>query len=215
MPAPLIKICGLSTPQTIRAAADSGASHVGLVHFGPSPRHVDLDRAATLRREVPRGVRTVVLVVDPDGLTLANIAETLRPDAIQFHGKEPPEALAAARARFGCQVWKALPVRGEQSLQEAALYAEVADLVLLDAPAPEGSALPGGNGEAFGWDILKGHAPDTPWGLAGGLTPDNVAEAIRVTGAPLVDVSSGVESAPGIKDVDKIAAFCKAARTYD
>jgi len=216
MPAPLIKICGLTTEQTIHAAAVAGASHVGLVHFAPSPRHVAIDRAAHLRRSVPSGVKTVVLVVNPDGLTLANIAEMVRPDVVQFHGTEPPEALAAVKERFDFQVWKALPVRSRASLDESAQYDEAADLLLFDAPAPEGSALPGGNGEAFGWDMLKDYPHRGPWGLAGGLTPDNVAQAVRETGAPLVDVSSGVETARpgerGVKDVDKIAAFCKHAQ---
>ena len=210
-----IKICGLSTPESIASAADAGASHIGLVHFEPSPRHLSLERAAQLRRCVPKGISVVVLVVDPDGLTLANIVEAVRPDVIQFHGDEPPEALAAARAQFGCAVWKAMPVRATSSLLASSAYDQAADLMLFDAPAPKGSALPGGNGEAFGWDLLRGYsrgAETGAWGLAGGLNPGNVSRAIEVTGAPLVDVSSGVETAPGVKDVDLIAAFCEAAR---
>ncbi len=207
----LIKICGLSTPETIRAACDAGASHVGLVHFAKSPRNVSLDRAAELRAGVPQGVKAVVLVVDPDAQTLADIISAVRPDAIQFHGSETPARLAEVRAQAGCEVWKALPVRNAASLRSAASYDDVADLILFDAPAPEGSALPGGNGETFGWDHLRGFDRRGRWGLAGGLSPDNVDEAIRATKAPLVDVSSGVESAPGVKDVDRIAAFCKAA----
>ncbi|MEE4155372.1 MAG: phosphoribosylanthranilate isomerase [Erythrobacter sp.] len=212
MTAPLIKICGLSSPETIAAAANSGASHIGLVHFPRSPRHVDLDAGARLRGAVPREVKTVVLVVDPDGLTLANLVNALRPDIIQFHGQEPAQALAMVKQSTGLEVWKALPVKDRASLEAGAAYAGIADRLLYDAPAPKGSALPGGNGEAFGWDVLAGHRHAAPWGLAGGLTPANVAEAVRQTGAPLVDVSSGVERAPGIKDVDKIVAFCKAAR---
>ncbi len=212
MSATLVKICGLSTPETIAAAARSGATHVGLVHFEPSPRHVSLERAGELRRSVPDGVKIVLLVVDPDGMTLANAVELVRPDVIQFHGDEPPEALALAKRRSEAEVWKAIAVRDAASLTSVAKYAGIADRVLLDAPAPEGSALPGGNGAMFSWDLLKDHAHALPWGLAGGLNPANVADAIRATGAPLVDTSSGVESAPGVKDMDKIAAFCKAAR---
>ncbi|MDJ0977997.1 MAG: phosphoribosylanthranilate isomerase [Erythrobacter sp.] len=206
-----IKICGVSTPEAIAAAAEAGATHIGLVHFAKSPRHVDLERAAALRRAVPESVKMVVLVVNPGGLTLANIAETLRPDVIQFHGSEPPEALFAVKKRFGIEVWKALPAHSRASLDESAIYDGLADRLLFDAPAPEGSALPGGRGEAFDWAILKDYPHRSPWALAGGLTPGNVALAIRATGADFLDVSSGVESAPGVKDVDKIAAFCKAA----
>ncbi len=212
MSATLIKICGLSTPETIAAAAQAGATHVGLVHFAKSPRHVSLERAGELRRTVPEGVQTVLLLVDPDGMTLANALELVRPDVIQFHGEEPPEALALAKRRSGAEVWKAIAVRDVVSLASVAEYAGAADRVLLDAPAPQGSDLPGGNGAQFSWDLLHGHVHALPWGLAGGLTPANVAAAIRATGAPLVDTSSGVESAPGVKDMDKIAAFCKAAR---
>lgn len=206
-----IKICGLSRPEEIDAAASAGATHIGLVHFAKSPRHLELEGARKLRLCVPIGVKTVVLVVDPDGRTLANIKEMLAPDVIQFHGAEPPEALEAVKRMFEVEVWKALPVRGLASLDESAAYDGYADRLLFDAPPPEGSDLPGGNGEAFGWGVLKDYPHRTPWALAGGLNPGNVAQAIRDTGADFVDVSSGVESAPGVKDVDKIAAFCKAA----
>ncbi|MEO0870813.1 MAG: phosphoribosylanthranilate isomerase, partial [Pseudomonadota bacterium] len=207
-----IKICGLSRPEEIAAAANAGASHVGLVHFSKSPRHLEFDEIAHLRSFVPEGVKTVVLVVDPDGIQLANITERIRPDVIQFHGHEPPDALALVKERSGIEVWKALPVRSAASLDESAAYDGVADRLLFDAPPPDGSALPGGNGEAFDWSVLKTYSHRSPWALAGGLNPGNVAQAIRETGADFVDVSSGVESAPGIKDVDKIAAFCKHAR---
>ena len=210
-----IKICGLSRAEEIAAAAEAGATHIGLVHFPKSPRHIDLVAAVRLRRQVPDGVKPVVLVVDPDGLTLANIAQALLPDVIQFHGDEPPEALSMAKKQFGIEVWKALPVRDLSSLDESAAYDGVADRLLLDAPAPADSDLPGGNGEAFDWSVLKDYPHRSPWALAGGLNPENVAQAIRETGADFVDVSSGVESAPGVKDVDKIAAFCKAALAYD
>ena len=207
-----IKICGLSRPEEIDAAAQAGATHIGLVHFAKSPRHLELAAARKLRLTVPLGVKTVVLVVNPDGKTLANIKEVLAPDVIQFHGSEPPEALETIKAMFEVEVWKALPVRGSSSLDDSAVYDGVADRLLFDAPPPEGSDIPGGNGEAFGWSVLKDYPHRTPWALAGGLNPENVGQAIRETGADFVDVSSGVESAPGVKDVDKIAAFCKAAR---
>ena len=206
-----IKICGLSRPEEIDAAARAGASHIGLVHFAKSPRHLELEAARKLRLEVPVGVKTVVLVVSPDGKTLANIKETLAPDVIQFHGDEPPEALAVVQKTFEVEVWKALPVRGIASLDDSAEYDGVADRLLFDAPAPEGSDIPGGNGESFGWSVLKDYPHRSPWALAGGLNPDNVSVAIRETGADFLDVSSGVECAPGVKDVDKITAFCKAA----
>lgn len=208
-----IKICGLSTRETIDAAAAAGATHIGLVHFPKSPRHLELDAARNLRLAVPIGVKTVVLVVNPDGKTLANIKEVLAPDVIQFHGSEPPEALEAVKETFEVEVWKALPVRSRSSLDESSVYDGVADRLLFDAPAPEGSDVPGGHGEVFGWDALRGYPHRTRWALAGGLSPDNVAQAIRETGADFVDVSSGVEITPGVKDVDKIAAFCEAARS--
>ncbi|MEM7690591.1 MAG: phosphoribosylanthranilate isomerase [Pseudomonadota bacterium] len=211
MTARQIKICGLSRAEEIAAAADAGATHIGLVHFPKSPRHLELDAARKLRLTVPIGVKTVVLVVNPDGKTLANIKEVLAPDVIQFHGSEPPEALGAVKSTFEVEVWKALPVGGAASLDSSAIYDGFADRLLFDAPAPEGSQIPGGNGETFGWGVLKDYPHRTPWALAGGLTPENVAQAIRETGADFVDVSSGVESQPGVKDVDKIAAFCKAA----
>ncbi len=209
----LIKICGLTTPDTITAAADAGASHVGLVHFAPSPRHVSLEDAARLRAGASESVKVVLLLVDPDADVVTQAVRIVHPDIIQFHGKETPETLAAIRAETGAEVWKALAIRSAQSLKDAARYAGSADRLLFDAPPPSTDALlPGGNGVGFDWSLLKGHKHSAPWGLAGGLNPGNVADAIRATGAPLVDASSGLESAPGIKDVDRIAAFCKAAR---
>ena len=208
----LIKACGLSSGETIAAAAQAGATHVGLVHFAPSPRHVDLADAAKLRAAVPQDVKAVVLLVDPEADLLAAVIAQVKPDVIQLHGKETPEQAARLRQQGGFEVWKALSVRSAESLADAARYEGAVDRVLFDAPPPADSTLPGGNGEAFDWTLLKGHDHRIAWGLAGGLTPDNVAAAIRATGTPLVDASSGLESAPGIKDVDKIAAFCKAAR---
>jgi len=209
MTAPLVKICGISTPETLAAAVGAGASHVGFVHFAKSPRHLSLGDAAMLRRQVPRHVGAVLLLVNPDAALLAEAVRTVAPDVVQFHGAESPATLARFRAETGIEAWRALAVRDAESLAKVAQFRGAADRVLLDAPA---TALPGGNGTAFDWSLLAGWQAPLAWGLAGGLTPANVADAIRLTGAPLVDTSSGVERGPGIKDVDKIAAFCKAAR---
>ncbi|MFN4239560.1 MAG: phosphoribosylanthranilate isomerase [Erythrobacter cryptus] len=208
--ATLVKICGLSTPETLAAALRAGASHVGFVHFAKSPRHLALAEAARLRALVPPQVKAVLLLVNPSADLLAEAVQTVRPDIIQFHGNEPPELIARFRAETGIAAWRALGVRSAESLTEADRFAGAVDRLLFDAPA---STLPGGNGTRFDWSLLAAYRGPTPWGLAGGLTPANVGETIRLTGAPLVDTSSGVESAPGIKDVDKIAAFCKAARS--
>lgn len=205
----LIKICGLSTPETLDAAVDAGATHVGLVHFEPSPRHVSLEDAAKLRRRVPETVKVVLLLVNAQPEPTERAFHTVRPDIIQFHGNETPEWLALVRKYLDVQIWKAVGLRDAASLDWARKFEGIADRVLFDSPA---QALPGGNGTGFDWNLLAANPPATPWGIAGGLDPANVAEAIRVTGAPLVDVSSGVESAPGVKDVDRIKAFCKAVR---
>ena len=205
----LVKICGLTTPDTLAAAVTAGADYVGLVHFEKSPRHLALPEAARLRSAVPPHVKVVVLVVNPAPDLLAEAVREVRPDVVQFHGVETPDMIARFRIATGVEAWRALGVRSAESLADAARFHGAVDRLLFDAPA---SGLPGGNGTRFDWDLLKAYRAPTPWGLAGGLTPGNVAEAIRLTSAPLVDTSSGVESAPGIKDVDKIAAFCKAAR---
>ncbi|MCZ8369224.1 MAG: phosphoribosylanthranilate isomerase [Porphyrobacter sp.] len=205
----LVKICGLKTPETVIAAVQAGASHVGFVHFAKSPRHLSLAEAAVLRRQVPSHVKAVLLVVDAPAEILAEAVREMRPDVVQFHGSETPDALARFRAETGVEAWRAMGVKDAAALADAARFYGAADRLLFDAPA---SSLPGGNGTAFDWNLLRFYDGPTPWGLAGGLTPANVADAIRLTGAPLVDTSSGVERGPGIKDVDKIAAFCKAAR---
>ena len=205
----LAKICGISTSETLAAAIRAGASHVGFVHFAKSPRHLALGEIAMLRRQVPDHVKAVLLLVNPDAPLLDEAVRTIAPDVVQFHGGESPETLARFRAETGVEAWRAMAVKDAPSLAEVAAFRGAADRVLLDAPA---SALPGGNGTRFDWSLLAGWQAPLAWGLAGGLTPTNVAEAIRLTGAPLVDTSSGVERSPGIKDVDKIAAFCKATR---
>jgi phosphoribosylanthranilate isomerase len=207
-----IKICGLSNTAAIDAAASGGATHIGLVHFDKSPRHVSLDQAAMLRMNTPSSLKVVLLLVNaPADLTGAAIAQ-IKPDIVQFHGDESPEWLRAVKDNTGVEIWKALGVKTRETLLTSDRFVGCADRLLFDAPA---QALPGGTGTRFDWKLMADHRHKLDWGLAGGLTPDNVTEALRTTKAPLVDTSSGVESAPGIKDVDKIAAFCKAVRDYD
>ena len=204
-----IKICGLSTPETVDAAVSAGATHIGLVHYEPSPRHVSLEQAAALRRRVPPSVKVVLLLVSMEAAPTAQALDAVRPVVVQFHGRETPEWLALLKQHTPLEIWKAVGVKSADSLEKAMRFKGAADKLLYDAAA---GALPGGNGLALDWSLLSNFRHEIPWGLAGGLTPDNVAEAIRQTGATLVDTSSGVESAPGVKDVDLIAAFCKAAR---
>lgn len=203
----LIKICGLSTPETVDAAVEAGATHIGLVHYEPSPRHVSLGDAAKLRARVPAHVKTVLLLVNEQPKETAEALGAIKPDVIQFHGNETPEWLAVIKDKVPVEVWKAIGVRQPSSLEKALRYKDCVDRLLYDAPA---RALPGGNGLAMDWSLLAGYKHQKEWGLAGGLTPENVADAIAQTGAPLVDTSSGVESAPGVKDIDKIKAFCQA-----
>lgn len=204
-----IKICGLSTPEAVDAAVAARATHIGLVHFEPSPRHVTLEQAAALRARVPVGVKVVLLLVNQEPLPTVRAIEAVRPDVVQFHGSEKAEWLALIKQNSPLEIWKAVGVGSAEVLEKVQRFKGAVDKLLYDAPA---KALPGGNGLALDWSLLANFRHGIPWGLAGGLTPENVAEAIRQTGAPLVDTSSGVESAPGVKDVDKIAAFCKAAR---
>lgn len=211
MSAVAIKICGLSTPETLDAAITGGADLVGFVHFARSPRHVDLEAGRALSAQARGRVERVVLLVDPDDAGVAAAVEALDPDWIQLHGRETPERVAAIRAATGRRVMKALGIATRADL--AAVAAHVgADRLLLDAKAPPGAALPGGNGHAFDWDILSG--AELPEGvmLSGGLTPETVAEALSRTGLRAVDVSSGVETGPGEKSPERIAAFVAAAR---
>jgi phosphoribosylanthranilate isomerase len=204
-----IKICGLGTPETVDAAVAAGATHIGLNLYEPSPRYVPLDTAAALRRRVPQHVKVVLVLVSMDAPSTVRALEAVRPDVVQFHGQETPEWLALIRNNSPLEVWKAIGVRNADSLASTLKWKGAADKLLYDAAA---GALPGGNGLAIDWALLSGFDHQIPWGLAGGLNPANVAEAIRTTGAALVDTSSGVETAPGVKDVDLIRAFCKAAR---
>ena len=184
-----IKICGLSTPETIDAAVGAGATHLGLVHYEQSPRHVSLEQGAALRARVPEQVKVVLLLVNADPQLTARAIMSVRPDIVQFHGSETPEWLGLLRQNTRIGIWKAIGVRDAASLERANRYRGAADLLLYDAPA---KALPGGNGLAIDWSLFARHKALMPWGLAGGLTPGNVAEAIRDTGASLVDTSSDV-----------------------
>ena len=208
-----VKICGLSTPETLDAALEAGADLVGFVFYPKSPRNVTLEQAATLAARARGRAKIVTLVVDADDALLAAIAAQVRPDLIQAHGSETPERIAEIARLTGKPVIKAIRVKDDADIAAAADYTTVASLILYDAKAPEtlGNALPGGNGHAFDWGLLEGERRPA-FVLAGGLTPDNVAEAIRVTGAPVVDVSSGVESAPGVKDIGLIRKFIEAAK---
>jgi phosphoribosylanthranilate isomerase len=207
-----IKICGLSNVAAIDAAAEAGATHIGLVHFEKSPRHVGLEQAAALRMRTPSHVKVVLLLVNAEPELTQKALDTVRPDIVQFHGNETPEWLNLVRQHTTAHIWKALGLKNRETLINADRYDDVVDMLLYDAPA---QALPGGTGTRVDWSLLQQFDHRIPWGLAGGLSPDNVAEALRMTKAPLVDVSSGVESAPGIKDVDKIAQFCKAVRDFN
>ncbi|AXJ96653.1 MULTISPECIES: phosphoribosylanthranilate isomerase [unclassified Sphingomonas] len=207
----LTKICGLSTPATLDAAIGGGASHVGFVFFAPSPRDLPFDRAAGLATRVPDRVLRVGVFVDPDDDLLDGAVGAGRLGAIQLH-KTAPDRVAAIRTRFRRETWAAVAVKTRADLETARRFVGAADRILYDAKTPDSAALPGGMGVRFDWDLLDGFAHPLPWALSGGLDPANVAEAIGRTRAPMVDVSSGVESAPGVKDVDKIAAFLKAAQ---
>ena len=203
------KICGLSTLETIDAAIRGGASHVGLNFYPPSPRAIDFATAERLAARVPDHVKRVGIFVDPDDELLARAVTAGRLDAIQLH-KTTPQRTAALRERFAAETWAAVAVKTRADLDGAHRFAAAADRILYDAKTPANAALPGGMGVRFDWSLLDGFRHPLPWALSGGLDATNVAEAIRRTRATLVDVSSGVETAPGVKDVDKIASFLKA-----
>ena len=210
-----IKICGLRTPETLDVALESGADQVGFVFFGPSPRNLGLEAARVLGKRVQGRAGKVALTVDADDATLAAIIDALKPDMLQLHGKETPERVAVVRSRFGLPVMKALPIATRSDLSPIREYARVADRLLFDArPSPEATR-PGGLGRTFDWTLLAGLDAGVPYVLSGGLNIDNVDEALRTTRANGVDVSSGVEHAPGEKDPDMIRAFIGAARAAE
>lgn len=207
-----VKICGLSTRETLDAALDAGADMVGFVFFPPSPRHIALETARELGRLVRGRARKVALSVDADDATLAAIVEALQPDILQLHGHETPARVAEIKRKFGREVMKALPVERAADLAVLPDYATIADRILFDARPPKGATRPGGLGAAFDWHLLENLDLTLPFMVSGGLHAGNVAEAIRVTGAHGVDISSGVERAPGVKDVEMIREFIRSAR---
>lgn len=207
------KICGVTTPEAVRAALDGGAAFLGLVFFDKSPRRIAVEAAARLVEPARgRGVKIVALTVDPTDAEADGVARGLRPDLIQLHGKESPARAREIAARTGLGVIKALPVRDASDLAAAGDYEEVVEHLMFDAKPPTEASRPGGLGAAFDWTLLSGRRFRRPWFLAGGLDPWNLAEAVAQSGAPLVDVSSGVERGPGLKDPALIKAFLDAAR---
>ncbi|MEA2873381.1 MAG: phosphoribosylanthranilate isomerase [Hyphomicrobiales bacterium] len=209
----LVKICGLSTPDTLDVALEAGADMVGFVFFPPSPRNISFDQARLLGERVKGRAQKVALTVDADEALFEKIIEALKPDVLQLHGHETPQRVAAIRESFGLAVMKVLPIETKTDLAAIQNYTGVADRLLFDARPPREATRPGGLGKPFDWHLLENLTLSIPVMLSGGLHAGNVAEALRITRAPGVDVSSGVESAPGAKDVEKIRAFIRAARS--
>jgi phosphoribosylanthranilate isomerase len=211
----LVKICGLSTRETLDVALEAGADMVGFVFFPPSPRHLGLETARELGKQAKGRAAKVALTVDADDATLDNIVETLKPDLLQLHGKETVARVRDIKAKFALPVMKVIAVETAADLAVLPGYAGVADRILFDARAPKGATRPGGLGAVFDWNVLAKLKLDLPYLVSGGLTADNLAEAVRVTRAGGVDVSSGVESAPGVKDPEMIRHFIRAARATE
>lgn len=207
-----IKICGLSTADTLAAALDAGATHIGFIFFPKSPRNIALADAGELRRAARGRAQAVAVTVEADDASLDAIVEAVAPDMLQLHGKETPQRVAAVKGRYGLPVMKAFSVSTKADLDKAPTFAGVADRLLLDAKPPAGSDLPGGNGVSFDWRLLQGFDDGIDYMLSGGLNAANVAEAIRLANPPGLDISSGVESAPGIKDTALIDEFFRAVR---
>lgn len=207
-----VKICGIRTEAALSAACEAGAAYVGFVFFPKSPRNVTVAEAAALAVATPMGVAKVALVVNPDDAQLDEITGNVPLDMIQLHGAETPQRVAEIRARYGLPVMKAIGIAGPEDVAKIDQYAAVADQLLIDTKAPKDAVLPGGNGQTFDWKLARRKYWTKPWMLAGGLTAENVAQAISLTGARQVDLSSAVESAPGVKDPAKIRAFMDAVR---
>ena len=208
----LVKICGLTSPEAIKGAAQAGATYGGLVFYEKSPRHLSLVKAREVALAAPPGFAKVALVVNPQDAFLEEMLSQVPIDILQLHGAEQPQRVQQIKQSTGLPIMKALGIATAQDLHEIARYAEICDQLLIDAKPAPGAKLPGGNGLAFDWQLLENHTWKIPWMLAGGLTPDNVAQAIRVTQARQIDVSSGVECAPGLKDMDKMRNFVVQAR---
>lgn len=204
-----VKICGLSEPKTLTAALENGADFIGFVFYEPSPRHIEIEVAKYLANFIPDDVQTVGLFVNPTNEQLSEVLNDIPLNMIQLHGNETPERVSEIKKKFNLPIMKAIPVSSKDDLDQANQYENVADWLLFDA---KGEKLPGGNGIAFDWDILKNYKGSKPWMLAGGLTPDNITEALALLSPDAVDVSSGVESDKGIKDVHKIRSFLQAGK---
>ena len=207
-----VKICGLATVDDVRACADAGANYMGLVFFEKSPRNITIPAARELALAAPMGLAKVALVVNPSDAELDAITATVPLDMLQLHGRETPERVAEVKARYGLPVMKAVGIADGDDLPKLESYFGVADQILVDAKPPKGGELPGGNGLSFDWRLIAGRRWPCPWMLAGGLTPENVAEAVKMTGAQQVDVSSGVEDAPGQKNAELIQKFVQSSR---
>ena len=207
-----VKICGLATVDDVRACADAGANYVGLVFFEKSPRNITIPAARELALAAPLGLAKVALVVNPSDAELDAITASVPLDMLQLHGRETPERVAEVKARYGLPVMKAVGIADKDDLPKLESYFGVADQILVDAKPPKGGELPGGNGLSFDWRLLAGRRWPCPWMLAGGLTPENVAQAVKMTGAKQVDVSGGVEDAPGQKNAELIQKFVQSSR---
>ncbi|MFC7048475.1 phosphoribosylanthranilate isomerase [Emcibacter nanhaiensis] len=212
-----VKICGLSTPESVKAAIDHGAAYVGFVFFPPSPRNISAVQAGELAQLVPAGVKKVGVFVDPEDSLLEDVLREADLDILQLHGSESPARVQDIKQKFGRPVMKAIAVAGTEDIERAKSYESVTDMLLFDAKAPKNleNALPGGNGLIFDWELIRKADWSVPWMLSGGLEADNVTDAIATSGAEMVDVSSGVEIRPGEKDIEKIKAFIKATENKD
>jgi phosphoribosylanthranilate isomerase len=206
-----VKICGVTRAEDVRAAVYAGVAYLGLNFFSKSPRYLDITQASALSAQIPRSVIRVGLVVNAEDSVFDALSEAGVLDMLQLHGAETPERVAEVKARTGLPVMKVIGVSQSEDLAKIQSYAHVADMLLVDAKPPKGAVLPGGNGLTFDWRLLDGVTWPLPWMLAGGLTPDNATEAARRTGAPVLDVASGVEAAPGVKDASKMRAFIERA----
>lgn len=209
LPVIKVKVCGLSTPEAVTIAIENGADFIGLVFYPPSPRHVELEVASYLASFIPDHVTTVGLFVNPDDTALEQTLSAVPLQMIQLHGDETPERVTEIKGKFGLPVMKALPISTKMDIRAALNYEGIADWILFDA---KGETLPGGNGVSFDWNLLGQYKGTTPWMLAGGLTPDNISEALQKTSPHAVDVSSGIEATRGKKDIAKIQAFLKAVK---